>query len=347
VKKVAVVILNWNGEKFLRDFLPAVLEHSQADADVVVIDNASSDGSKALVEQQFPMVRWIALDRNYGFAGGYNRGLQHVENEYYILLNSDVEVTEGWIPPVIAYIESQPKMAACQPKILDYHRKGWFEYAGASGGYMDKDYYAFCAGRIFFAFEEDRGQYSGNTEVFWASGAAMFIRRSAWREVDGLDEDFFAHMEEIDLCWRLKNRGYAIGACRTSQVYHYGGGTLDRHSPFKTYLNFRNNLYMLLKNHRGSMLFLKVVRRLLLDGIAGCRFLLEGKPAHVWSVLKAHFSFYAKLGRMLSKRRSELQAEGTPNLNGLYQESIIKQFFLQKRRTFSELEKGRFVGSDE
>ncbi|MFM7309028.1 MAG: glycosyltransferase family 2 protein, partial [Flavobacteriales bacterium] len=247
-----------------------------------------------------------------------------------------------WIQPVLTYMESQPNMAACQPKIMDYHRKTWFEYAGACGGYMDKDYYAFCAGRIFFAFEEDVDQYQGNAEVFWASGAAMFIRRAAWQEVSGLDEDFFAHMEEIDLCWRLKNRGYSVGACLESKVYHYGGGTLDRQSPFKTYLNFRNNLFMLLKNHRGSLLLFKVMRRLLLDGIAGIRFLLEGKPSHMFSVLKAHFAFYFKLGVMLRKRRTELQASNNPNLRGLYRESIIKHFFLQKRRKFSDLEMSRF-----
>jgi GT2 family glycosyltransferase len=273
VKRVAVVILNWNGEKFLKQFLPGVVQHSQDMADVVVIDNASKDSSVTFLRNQFPDVRVIELSKNYGFAGGYNHGLKDISHEYFVLLNSDVEVTEGWIKPVIDFMESQPGMVACQPKMLDFHRKEWFEYAGAAGGFIDKDAYAFCAGRIFYEFEKDDQQYSQNEEVFWASGAALFIRRDAWNEVGGLDQDFFAHMEEIDLCWRLKNRGYKIGACRQSIVYHYGGGTLDRLSPFKTYLNFRNNLYMIVKNYRAGNLTWHLLRRMSLDGIAAIRFI--------------------------------------------------------------------------
>lgn len=343
MKPVAVVILNWNGEKFLRQFLSSVLEHSQDLADVYVIDNNSKDNSIAFLEQSFPQVQIVRLDDNYGFAGGYNRGLVSISNDYYVLLNSDVEVTSGWIQPVLAYMESVQDMVACQPKILDYHRKEWFEYAGAAGGYIDKDAFAFCAGRIFYEFEKDEGQYSQNEEVFWASGASLFIRRSAWEEVHGLDTDFFAHMEEIDLCWRLKNRGYRIGACRESVVYHYGGGTLDRHSPFKSYLNFRNNLFMIVKNYRSGVLFFKLFRRLSLDGFAGIRFLGEGKMKHFLSVLKAHFSFYKSLPSLLRKRKEEESFSSNPNLTGLYRGSIIKHFFVHQKHYFADLKKGLFL----
>ncbi|MBX7053063.1 MAG: glycosyltransferase family 2 protein [Flavobacteriales bacterium] len=342
MKKVAVVILNWNGEKFLKQFLPGVISHSQDVADTIVIDNNSTDGSLELLRSEFPQVEVVKLDKNYGFAGGYNHGLKDIPHEYFVLLNSDVEVTSGWIQPVIAYMESQVGMVACQPKILDYHRKEWFEYAGAAGGYIDKDAYAFCAGRIFFQFEKDLNQFVVNQEVFWASGAAMFIRRDAWHEVQGLDEDFFAHMEEIDLCWRLKNRGYKIGACRQSIVYHYGGGTLDRQSPFKTYLNFRNNLYMIVKNYHGKSLTRKLFRRLTLDGIAGMRFLAEGKWSHLLAVLKAHFSFYASMGSLKKKRKAEKAATLKPNLKGIYTGSIIKHFFIMKKRYFRDLDQSLF-----
>lgn len=342
MKKVAVVILNWNGEKFLRQFLPGVVEFSHELADVVVVDNHSTDGSLDLLAKEFPHVQLVKLDQNYGFAGGYNHGLKHIPNEYFVLLNSDVEVTPGWIQPVIHYMESEPGMVACQPKILDFHRKEWFEYAGAAGGFIDKDAYAFCAGRIFFQFERDEDQFQENIEVFWASGAAMFIRRDAWLEVGGLDMDFFAHMEEIDLCWRLKNRGYKVGACRNSIVYHYGGGTLDRQSPFKTYLNFRNNLYMIVKNYHGKSLGRKLFRRLFLDGIAGIRFIAEGKPNHTFAVLKAHLSFYSSLGSLRKKRHVEKAAALKPNLKGIYTGSIIKHFFVFKKRYFKDLNHSLF-----
>jgi GT2 family glycosyltransferase len=342
LKKVAVAILNWNGEKFLRQFLPGVWLHSKEEAEVYVIDNASTDGSIDFIKNSFPEVKIITLDKNFGFAGGYNRGLTSIQNEYFVLLNSDVEVTPNWIKPVLSYMESVKGMVACQPNILDYHRKDWFEYAGAAGGYIDKDAYAFCAGRIFFEFEMSEGQFEKNEEVFWASGAAMFIRRDAWNEVHGFDEDFFAHMEEIDLCWRLKNRGYKIGACRQTSVFHYGGGTLDRQSPFKTYLNFRNNLYMIVKNYRNSSLFVKLIRRMSLDGIAGVRFISEGKFSHFFAVIKAHFSFYASYAKMVQKRKSELSFSSQPNLTGIFEGSIIKHFFLRKKRKFSQLDKSLF-----
>ncbi len=342
MKRVAVVILNWNGEKFLKQFLPGVVEYSIDVADIYVIDNASNDDSLKFVRSAFPEVKIVELTSNFGFAGGYNLGLQDIPNEYFILLNSDVEVTSNWITPVITFMESQNGMVACQPKILDFHRKEWFEYAGAAGGYIDKDAYAFCAGRIFFEFEKDVNQYVQNEEVFWASGAALFIRREAWHEVNGLDNDFFAHMEEIDLCWRLKNRGYKIGACRQSVVYHYGGGTLDRQSPFKTYLNFRNNLYMIVKNYRSGNLTKKLFRRLTLDGVAAMRFVAEGKLTHFFAVLKAHYSFYRNLPKLRKKRMAEAPYSLHPNLVGWYKASIIKLFFIYKKRKFEELARSFF-----
>lgn len=343
MKRAAVVILNWNGEKFLRQFLSLVVQHSSDVADVYVIDNDSKDNSVAYMEQSFPQVKIVILPKNYGFAGGYNHGLKDIPHEFYILLNSDVEVTPNWITPVINYIDSQHGMVACQPKIMDFHRKDWFEYAGAAGGYIDKDGYAFCAGRIFYEFERDEQQYSQNQEVFWASGAALFIKSSAWKEAAGLDEDFFAHMEEIDLCWRLKNRGYKIGACREAIVYHYGGGTLDRFSPFKTYLNFRNNLYMIVKNYRGANLFFKLIRRMTLDGLAAIRFITEGKIPFFLSVLKAHYSFYRNIGKLMKKRKFEESMANQPNLSGLYRGSIIKHFFIRKKHHFGDLDKELFV----
>jgi GT2 family glycosyltransferase len=343
VNRVAIAILNWNGKKFLQQFLPSVVEHSAHIADIYVIDNASSDDSLAFLASNYPNVKTVVLDKNYGFAGGYNKGLAHIPNEIVVLLNSDVEVTKNWIEPVLAYMDSQPKMVACQPKILDFHRKEWFEYAGAAGGFIDKDGFAFCAGRMFYAFDKDENQYQENTEVFWASGASLFIQRAAYMEVAGLDEDFFAHMEEIDLCWRLKNRGYQIGACRSSVVYHYGGGTLDRMNPYKTFLNFRNNLFLLLKNHRTSNVHLKIFRRMLLDGIAGMRFLLEGNWSYFTAVLKAHFNFYGTYSKMYKKRQLEIQADQSINLSGLYKASIIKEFFIRKKRHFKDLDHRLFV----
>lgn len=343
MKRVAVVILNWNGLRFLKEFLPGVVQYSTDLADVYVIDNASTDESVAYLHAHFPQIRQIHLDKNYGFAGGYNRGLQDIPHEWFVLLNSDVEVTENWIAPVLDYADSQPDMVACQPKILDYHRKDYFEYAGAAGGYMDKDGFAFCAGRIFYTFDKDDGQFSENEEVFWASGAAMFIRKKAFDEVDGLDEDFFAHMEEIDLCWRLKNRGYRIGACRKSTVYHFGGGTLDRMNPYKTFLNFRNNLFMILKNYRAGNTGLKLFRRMLLDGVAGIRFISEGNFSYFIAVLKAHFQFYRFFFSMLKKRKFEKSQDRNVNLHGMYNASIIKAFFLHKKHFYRDLDPHSFV----
>jgi len=340
-KNIAVVILNWNGAKYLKQFLPSVLDNSQ-EADVVVIDNCSSDESISLLNQEFPAVNVIQLDRNYGFAEGYNRGLANLEYEFFVLLNSDVEVPENWLAPQIKYLQSDPSLVACAPLILSHAEQDCFEYAGAAGGYLDKDGFAFCAGRIFYAFEKNAGQYNSNREVFWASGAALTIKASAWKEVNGFDGTFFAHMEEIDLCWRLKNRGYKIGVCGESKIYHIGGGTLDRQSSFKTYLNFRNNLFLILKNHRSSALFPHILRRMILDGIAGIRFLFEGNFKYFLAVLKAHFHFYAKFNYYLKLRKSEEKFWKTPNLCGQYRGSILVSFFLKHKQNFQQLDSKLF-----
>lgn len=342
MKQVAIAILNWNGIRFLKEFLPNVVANSEADADLYVIDNASTDESVAFITTQFPQVNIIQLEKNFGFAGGYNKGLKFINNEIVVLLNSDVEVTPGWIPPVIQYMNEE-QIVACQPIILDYHDRSKFEYAGAAGGFIDKDAYAFCAGRIFYEFDRQENQFTENEEVFWASGASLFIRKKIFDLVEGLDEDFFAHMEEIDLCWRLKNRGYKIGACRKSIVYHYGGGTLSRMSAFKTYLNFRNNLFLILKNYRHGNVGWRIFRRLILDGIAGLRFVSEGNLSFCLAVLKAHFSFYKKFFLMLKKRKQEKLSDDQINLKGLYKKSIIFAFFLHKKTHFHQLEKRSFV----
>lgn len=336
-KNIAVVILNWNGAKYLKRFLHSVISNSP-EADIIVIDNCSSDESVQLLSDHFANVQTIVLDQNYGFAEGYNRGLENLDYEFFVLLNSDVEVPENWLSPQIAYLNSDPQLVACAPLILSHAEQDCFEYAGAAGGYLDKDGFAFCAGRIFYAFEKNTGQYNTNREVFWASGAALTIKSSAWKEVKGFDGSFFAHMEEIDLCWRLKNRGYKIGVCGEAKVYHIGGGTLDRQSSFKTYLNFRNNLFLLLKNHRSSALLPFILRRMILDGIAGIRFLTEGNFSYFFAVLKAHFHFYSKFSYYIKLRNIEKTQWKTPNLCGQYRGSILVSFFLKHKHNFQQLD---------
>lgn len=351
VSSVAVVILNWNGLNFLRRYLPSVVQHSIDRAKVYIVDNGSTDPSLTWVRENHPEVQVIENKENYGFAKGYNVGLKQIEADFYVLLNSDVEVSSDWIDPVISFM-TEADLVACQPKILDFHRKQWFEHAGATGGFIDRNGFVFCAGRIFNTFEADTGQYDKNKEVFWASGASLFIRSEAYHRVGGLDEDFFAHMEEIDLCWRLKNQGLAVGACGESKVYHVGGGTLDKLNPFKTYLNFRNNLFILVKNyHYGSLLKL-LLKRMLLDGVAAFRFLTEGKWSYFTAVFKAHISFYAKLPLMLRKRKAILKDLKTPpsgreavkpNRKGWYTGSILRDYFLSKKQTFDQLDAKKFM----
>ena len=290
--KVAVVILNWNGRFFLEKFLPSVFNSTYQNIEFVIGDNASTDDSIAYVEENYPKFSILKNAENLGFAGGYNEILKRVEADYYVLLNSDVEVSQNWIEPVIAQMEQDPMLVAVQPKIQSYHDKGYFEHAGAAGGYLDYFGFPFCRGRIFDQVEKDQGQYDDPKEVFWATGAALFIKAEVWKEAGGFDADFFAHMEEIDLCWRLKKMGYKIGYCPSSLVYHVGGGTLNTSNPHKTYLNFRNNLLMMQKNLPVAAGIWIIFLRFWFDFAALLKFLIDGKPKDAWAVSRAHQYFF-------------------------------------------------------
>ena len=340
---VAVVILNWNGEKFLESFLPSVVACNTFYSKIIVADNASTDNSVAYVKNNFPTIEIIQNTSNGGFAKGYNDALKLVEAEYYVLLNSDVEVTPGWMDGIIQLMNDDLTIAACQPKIRAYHNKKMFEYAGAAGGFIDKYGYPFCRGRILERTEPDEGQYDDVREIFWATGACLFIRSKCYHEVHGFDEDFFAHMEEIDLCWRLKNMGYRIMYCPTSTVYHVGGGTLNKASSQKTYLNFRNNLILLCKNHPPQYLFTKMCLRMILDGIAGFKFLLAGQFSHFIAVLRAHKSFYAVLPATLQKRKELVRKIKHYTTTAVYLHCIVFDFYVRRKRTFKEIDfKERF-----
>ncbi len=302
MNRLAIAILNWNGKKWLEKFLPSVVQHSP-EADIYIIDNASEDDSVTFVENNFPSVRVIQNSKNEGFAAGYNSGLKNIDSEIYCLLNSDVEVTQNWIPPMIALFDSDQSIAAAQPKILSYHNRNFFEYAGAGGGFIDNLGFPYCRGRIFNSIEEDKGQYDDETEIFWASGCSLFIRSKDFREQGGFDERFFAHQEEIDLCWRLKNSGKKIMYTGKSTVYHVGGGTLSNQNPEKTFLNFRNNLSMMLKNLPFPNLLWLLFFRLSLDGIAGIQFAFRHGFSHLWAVVRSHVGFYAQLPETWRRRQ--------------------------------------------
>lgn len=335
--KIAVVILNWNGKNFLEKFLPSVVSYNTANAQIVVADNNSTDDSIEFLRNNYPQITIVKNAANGGFAKGYNDALQHVKAEYYVLLNSDVEVTPNWIEPIIQLMDSDTSIAACQPKIKAYHNKNYFEYAGAAGGFIDNYGYAFCRGRIFNTLEEDKGQYNRAGEIFWATGACLFIRSECYHKMQGFDEDFFAHMEEIDLCWRLKNEGYKIMYCPSSAIYHVGGGTLDKTNPRKTYLNFRNNLYMLCKNHAPRYFYLKLFMRMVLDGIAGAKFIVSGEIGHCIAIVKAHFSFYASFGKMMKKRKALKQNIKHYTTNAIYPHNLIVSYYLKGKKKFSDL----------
>ncbi len=338
--RVAVVILNFNGKQFLEQFLPSVTKHS-ANHKIIVADNNSSDDSVNFLKSNYPSVQIIQNASNTGFAQGYNNALKSVDAEYYVLLNSDVEVTANWIENVITLMDADQSIAACQPKILDFNKRTTFEYAGAAGGFIDKYGYPFCRGRVFNNLEEDKNQYNTSIEVFWATGACMFVRAKAFWEVGGFDGDYFAHMEEIDLCWRLKNIGRKIYVEPKSIVYHVGGGTLNKLSSRKTFLNFRNNLTTLTKNHPPRFLFFKIIFRMKLDGIAAFNFLLDGQPKHFFAVIRAHFAFYGWLPKTLSKRR---MAKQHPNfkfsMKEAYNGNVVLEHFIRKKKQFNELDKG-------
>lgn len=342
MQKIAIAILNWNGKHHLKKFLPGVISYS-AGAEIYVIDNCSTDNSVEFLKQNYRQVKIILNDKNYGFAKGYNEGLKHIDADFFILLNSDVEVTENWIKPVMQIFDKDNKIAVVQPKIKSYKQRDYFEHAGAAGGFIDKDFFPFCRGRIFNINEADTGQYNDECEIFWATGACFFIRAALFKQNNGFDEYFFAHMEEIDLCWRLKNRGYKIVYTSQSTIYHLGGGTLDYLSPRKTYLNFRNNLFLIVKNYRGSFLFYKILRRIFLDGIAGIKFLFSLQFSHTWAVVRAHFSFYATFFYYLKIRKLLKLNDNQPNNTALYKKSVVYDFYIRKKKKFSELSTDSFI----
>jgi hypothetical protein len=328
--KVAVVILNWNGVQLLEQFLPSVVKNSP-DATVFVADNASTDNSISYVNTFFPTVKIIKNDLNLGFAGGYNEALKSVDADVFALVNSDIEVTENWLKPIITTFENEPKTAIIQPKILDYKRKEYFEYAGAAGGFIDKYGYPYCRGRIFETLEKDNGQYDDTSEIFWASGACFFIRSSVYKELKGFDADFFAHQEEIDLCWRTINKGYTIMYNSASVVYHVGGATLQQGNPKKTFLNFRNSLLMLTKNLPQKEIYSILFQRMILDGIAAIQFLLKGKTNHFLAVLKAHASFYS-LFTIHYNKREVFQVEKYYTVK-----SIVYLYFIKNVMIFKDI----------
>jgi hypothetical protein len=330
--KTAIVILNFNGKNYLEQFLPSVLKYSN-NYTIYVADNASTDNSVAFLKQNYPQVKVLTLNKNYGYAGGYNKALQQIKADYFVLLNSDIEVTENWLDCIIDKMEKNPTIAAAQPKILSYHNKNFFEYAGASGGFIDYLGYPFCRGRIFDTLEIDNGQYNDERTVFWASGACLVVRSDVFFKAGMLDDAFFAHQEEIDLCWRMQKLGYKIYVFPQSKVYHVGGGTLNATNPKKTYLNFRNNLLLLHKNldkNRLSIIFI----RLLLDGLAGIKFLTDLKPKHTLAIIKAHFAFYLMLSQNKQKR---ITSVSNSKPEGIYNKSILKAYYLKKQKTFKQL----------
>lgn len=332
--KVAVVILNYNGREYLARFLPDVIAHTP-DAEVIVADNHSSDDSVNFLLTNFPEIRLISLPENLGYAGGYNAALSQVEADYFVLLNSDVEVTAGWLTPLIDLMEKDPQIGACQPKILDFGKKDSFEYAGAAGGFIDLLGYPFCRGRIFTTLEEDYGQYDDDLQVFWASGACFLLRSDAFFRAGGFDSDFFAHMEEIDLCWRMQNMGYKIFYSGKSSVYHVGGATLPKSNPFKTYLNFRNSYASLIKNSTYAELAYKFPMRFVLDTVAGLKFLLSGYVTDFMAVIKADVYIILHLKKIVGKRKNPVKR--ISQLTGIYGKLIVLSYYLLDKRYFFSL----------
>jgi len=331
--KVAIVILNWNGRALLEKFLPPVIKFSKDEAEIYVADNNSDDDSIDFLQNNYPEIKIIQNKINGGYAKGYNDALKHIDADIYALVNSDIEVTEGWLKPVIKQFEDNNNTAIIQPKLLDFKDRSKFEYAGAAGGFVDFMGYPYCRGRIFMKLENDQHQYDDACDIFWASGACFFIRSDVFHQLNGFDEDYFAHQEEIDLCWRSQNEGFNIQFVGASTVYHVGGATLKETHPHKTFLNFRNSLYTIAKNVPKRFVFIVVIFRLLLDGIAGVKFILELRPVHTWSIIKAHFSFYKNLPKMIRKRRS-ISFKQT---NYFQSFSIVWQHFILRKNKFTEI----------
>ena len=328
--KIAVVILNWNGQKLLEQFLPSVVKFSP-EAIIYIADNASTDQSVAFVEKHFSEVKIVKNKSNYGFAKGYNEALKNIDADVFALINSDIEVTENWLLPIINTFDKEPQTAVIQPKILDFKKNKYFEYAGAAGGFIDKYGYPFCRGRIFETIEKDTNQYDDHCEIFWASGACFFIRSNVYKEMNGFDPDFFAHQEEIDLCWRIRNKNYTIKYNYQSVVYHVGGATLEQGNPKKTFLNFRNSLLMLTKNLPQSYLVPVLFSRMVLDGIAGFQFLFKGKFKHFFAILEAHFCFY-KMFFKIYKKRNNFQTSKYFKVK-----SIVYQYYVKNGTVFGKL----------
>ena len=329
--KVAIVILNWNGKKILEQFLPSVVEFSE-EATIYVADNASTDKSIPYLKEKFNKVTIIQNKTNGGYAKGYNDALKNVTEDLLVLLNNDVEVTQNWLQPIINEFKRDDSLIAAQPKILDFNNKRYFEYAGAGGGFIDQLGYPYCRGRIFNTIEKDKGQYNDINKIFWASGACFIVRSNEFRELNGFDENFFAHQEEIDLCWRIQQNGGIIKYIGNSTVYHVGGATLSNINPIKTFYNFRNSLLMLVKNIKSSKVWIILFMRLLMDGIAGLHFLIQGKWKHTLAIVKAHFSFYSLLPRYINKEykiRKEIKY--------YHIKSIVWNYFIRKNRIFKEL----------
>jgi GT2 family glycosyltransferase len=332
---VSIVILNWNGQRFLQQYLPYVLASTYVNREIVVIDNASTDDSVAFLQRAYPAVRIIQHDRNFGFAKGYNEALKQLQADYFVLLNSDVEVVPGWIEPVIDLMERNTNIAACQPKILQECNKQYFEYAGAAGGWLDSLGYPFARGRVFDVCEKDEGQYNDAAPVFWASGAAMFVRAAVYRETGGLDEYFFAHQEEIDFCWRVQLAGYQVYVCPDSVVYHVGGGTLPKGNARKVYLNFRNNLVMMAKNMGGWEAFYKISFRFVLDFISAVKSCLAGEVTYFWAVMKAHGRFFQWL--LFKRGESVFPKSKRGALQGYICKSVVWGYFVKGKKTFTEI----------
>jgi GT2 family glycosyltransferase len=340
--KIAVVILNWNGEHMLRQFLPSVVEHSVlpkalGEAVVYVADNGSTDGSLALLTEAFPMVRTIVFSENYGFADGYNKAFEQLDAEYAILLNSDVEVTTGWLTPLIEYMDAHPRVGACQPKLMAYHHKDEFEYAGAMGGFLDRYGYPYCRGRIFDTIEKDRGQYDTDVPLLWATGACLMVRLAAYKEVGGLDGRFFAHMEEIDLCWRLRCRGYEVRSVASSVVCHVGGATLNTGHPRKTFLNFRNNLLMLYKNLPERELRSVLCVRGLLDYVAAAMFCVKGEWGSALAVIRARREFRRLKSSFFTSREENLHKAVSMDVPERTRFSILWKYHVKRCKTFDKL----------
>jgi len=331
--KIAIVILNWNGRELLEKFLPSVVKYSLEDAEVYVADNNSSDTSIAFLKEKYPQVKIVQNSVNGGYAKGYNDSLQHIKADIYALVNSDIEVSENWLKPIKKVFEKNSQTAIVQPKLLDYKNKSKFEYAGAAGGFVDFMGYPLCRGRIFMDLEQDRGQYDDVADIFWASGACFFIRSAVYHQLKGFDEKYFAHQEEIDLCWRVQNEGYKIKYVGESKVYHVGGATLQESNPQKTYLNFRNSLFTVAKNVPKRFVFFVILLRLLLDGVAGVKFIVELRPVHTWAILKAHMSFYWNLPKLITKRR----ALSFKQTNYYCCFSIVWQHFIMGKNRFDQL----------